>query len=64
MQTLALTDHPARRREPQRLRLCLFWIAGTLATTARVTSLHLSDHAPWAELALQGATGTRSRHAP
>lgn len=53
MQTLALTSHDARRWEPKRLRLRLFTIAGTLATTARRTSLHLSDHAPWAELALQ-----------
>jgi hypothetical protein len=52
MQTLALTDHPARRWEPKRLRLRLFWIAGALATTARRTSLHLSDHAPWTDLAL------------
>ncbi len=53
MQTIALTDHPARRWEPKRLRLRLFWIAGALATTARTKTLHLSDHAPWTDLALQ-----------
>lgn len=60
MQTLALTDHPARRWEPKRLRLRLFAIAGALATTARTTTLHLSDHAPWAELALQALNRLRS----
>jgi hypothetical protein len=52
-QMLALTGHPARRWEPKRLRLRLFWIAGATATTARVTTLHLAAHAPWTELALQ-----------
>jgi hypothetical protein len=53
MQTLALNDHPARRWEPKRLRLRLFSIAGALATTARTTTLHLAEHAPWTQLALQ-----------
>lgn len=53
MQTLALTEHDARRWEPKRLRLRLFSIAGALATTARTTTLHLSQHAPWTRLALQ-----------
>jgi hypothetical protein len=52
MQTLALHDHPARRWEPKRLRLRLLSIAGQLATSARIQTLHLADHAPWAELAL------------
>jgi hypothetical protein len=52
MQMLALTDHEARRWEPKRLRLRLFSIAGALATTARTTTLHLSQHAPWTDLAL------------
>jgi hypothetical protein len=60
MQTLALTDHPARRWEPKRLRLRLFAIAGALATTARTTTLHLSDHAPWADLALQALKQLRT----
>jgi hypothetical protein len=57
---LALADHPARRWEPKRLRLRLFSIAGHLATTARTTTLHLSDHAPWAKLAVQALDRLRA----
>ena len=53
-QLLALTEHPARRWEPKRLRLRLFSIAGRLARSARRTVLHLSAHAPWTALLLQG----------
>lgn len=60
MQTLALTEHPARRWEPKRLRLRLLTIAGALATTARVRTLHLSDHAPWTDLALQALNRLRT----
>jgi hypothetical protein len=60
MQTLALTDHPARRWEPKRLRLRLFSIAAARATTARTTTLHLSEHAPWTDLALQALDRLRS----
>ena len=60
MQTLALTGHQARRWEPKRLRLRLFSIAGALATTARVRTLHLSGHSPWADLALQALHRLRS----
>ena len=60
MQTLALTDHQARRWEPKRLRLRLFSIAGALTTTARVRTLHLSGHAPWADLALQALDRLRT----
>lgn len=49
-QTLALTDHEARRWEPKRLRLRLFSVAGRLARHARQVHLRLSAHAPWAEL--------------
>ncbi|HVI35792.1 MAG TPA: IS1380 family transposase, partial [Gaiellales bacterium] len=35
LQTLALTEHPARRWEPKRLRLRLLSIAGRLAVTGR-----------------------------
>jgi hypothetical protein len=35
MQLLGLTDRPARRREPKRLRLRLFSIAGRIARHAR-----------------------------
>lgn len=50
MQMLALTDHPARRWEPKRLRLRLFSIAARVARHARRTHLRLSAHAPWSEL--------------
>jgi hypothetical protein len=51
MQTLALTDHPARRWEPKRLRLRLFAIAGRLAHHPRHVHLRLATHAPRAKLA-------------
>lgn len=60
MQTLALTEHPARRWEPKRLRLRLFSIAGAIATTARTTTLHLARDAPWTELAITALTRLRS----
>jgi hypothetical protein len=60
MQLLALTSHEARRWEPKRLRLRLFSIAGAMATTARRTTLHLSDHAPWTDLALQALDRLRT----
>jgi hypothetical protein len=50
MQLLALTDHPARRWEPKRLRLRLFAIAGRIARHARRVHLRLATHAPWAQL--------------
>lgn len=50
LQMLTLTGHDARRWEPKRLRLRLFSIAGRLATHGRVWRLHLSAHAPWADL--------------
>jgi hypothetical protein len=46
MQMLALTEHPARRWEPKRLRLRLFSIAGRIARHARRTHLRLSAHTP------------------
>lgn len=62
MQTLALTDHSARRWEPKRLRLRLrlFAIASAMATTARRTTLHLPDHVPRADLALQARDRLRT----
>jgi hypothetical protein len=48
MQTLALTEHPARRWEPKRLRTRLFTVPATLAHTGRRRLLHLADHHPWA----------------
>jgi Transposase DDE domain group 1 len=50
MQMLALPGHQARRWEPKRLRLRLFSIAGRLADHGRQRRLHLSAHAPWADL--------------
>ena len=52
MQTLALTEHPARRWEPKRLRLRLLSIAGRLAVTGRRRLLHLAATAPFTALAL------------
>jgi hypothetical protein len=52
MQLLGLTDHPARRWEPKRLRLRLFSIAGRIARHARRVYLRLATHAPWAGLVL------------
>lgn len=53
-QLLALTNHPARRWEPKRLRLRLFSIAGRIADHGRTRSLHLAAAAPWAALLLAG----------
>ena len=64
MQMLALTDHPARRWEPKRLRLRLFTVPATLARTGRRVLLHLAAKAPWAELAGQGITRLRALAAP
>ena len=65
MQTLALTDGPARRWEPKRLRLRLFTIPAVLARRARSLVLHFASHAPWAGLAANGLHRLRSlRPAP
>jgi hypothetical protein len=63
-QMLALTEHPARRWEPKRLRLRIFSIAGRLARSGRCTVLHLSAHAPWAELLLHAITRLRALAVP
>ena len=55
-QLLALTEYPARRWEPKRLRLRLFATGGRLTRSARRTILHLSTHVPWAHLLLQAIT--------
>lgn len=65
MQMLALSDEPARRWEPKRLRLRLFTIPAVLARRARTLVLHLASHAPWASLAADGIHRLRSlRPAP
>ena len=53
MQTLALTEHPARRWEPKRLRLRLLSIPARHARTGRRRFLHLAAAAPFTALALQ-----------
>ena len=53
MQTLALTEHEARRWEPKRLRLRLFSIPARHARTGRRRLLHLAATAPFTALALQ-----------
>jgi hypothetical protein len=63
-QMLTLTEHPARRWEPKRLRLRLFSVAGRLARTGRRIVLHLSHHARWAALLVQAITSLRARAAP
>jgi hypothetical protein len=63
-QMLGLTEHPARRWEPKRLRLRLLSIAGRLARTGRRTILHLAAHAPWAPLLAEAITSLRARAAP
>jgi hypothetical protein len=65
MQTLALTEHDARRWEPKRLRLRLFTIPAVIARRARQRVLHLAAHAPWATAVADGLDRLRSlRPAP
>lgn len=64
MQMLTLTGHDARRWEPKRLRLRLFSIAGRLADHGRTRRLHLSTHAPWAELLIDMITKLHALPAP
>ncbi len=54
MQTLAFTEHPARRWEPKRLRLRLLSLAGRLSVSGRRRLLHLAATAPWVDVALTG----------
>jgi Transposase DDE domain group 1 len=63
-QLLALSEHPAQRWEPKRLRLRLYSTAGRLTRSGRRTVLHLSAHAPWAGLLLQAITTLRALPAP
>jgi hypothetical protein len=63
-QMLALTDHPARRWEPKRLRLRLFSIAGRIADHGRTRRLHLSASAPWARLLQTGLDRLHALPAP
>jgi hypothetical protein len=63
-QMLALTDHPARRWEPKRLRLRIFSLPADLARHARTVVLHLPAHAPWADLVITGVTRLRALAIP
>lgn len=64
MQLLGLTDHPARRWEPKRLRLRLFSIAGRIARHARRVSLRLATHAPYTALVLDAHQRMNALPAP
>jgi len=64
MQMLALHGHPARRWEPKTLRVRLFAIPATLAHRSRRVLLHLSDTAPWADIALKGINRLHALAAP
>jgi hypothetical protein len=64
MQILALTEHPARRWEPKRLRLRLLSVAGRLAVTGRRRQLHLAATAPFTDLALHGLNRLEALAAP
>ncbi|MFC7753003.1 IS1380 family transposase [Tsukamurella soli] len=55
-QMLALTDHPARRWEPKRLRHRLFRIAGKITRHARRLRLHLPGGAPHTALLMTALT--------
>jgi hypothetical protein len=63
-QLLALTGHPARRWEPNRLRLRLFAIAGRIVRHARRVSLRLATHAPYTALVLDARQRLTALPAP
>ena len=52
LQMLTLLGHQARRWEPKRLRLRLFFVAGRLARSARRVVLHLNNTGRWTDLLL------------
>jgi hypothetical protein len=64
MQMLALHGHAARRWESMSLRVRLFSIPATLAHRSRRVLLHLSNTAPWAEIALTGINRLHALPAP
>jgi len=53
-QLLAWGDQPARLREPKRMRLRLFAVAGRVITTGRRQVLRLARRWPWADLVVGG----------
>jgi hypothetical protein len=64
LQMLTLAGHHARRWEPKRLRLRLFSIAARLAEHGRTRRLHLSTHAPLADLLTKMITKLQALPAP
>ena len=61
---LALTEHPARRWEPKRLRLRIAPLPADLAHHARALVLHLPASAPWTNLVITGVTRLRALAIP
>ena len=64
LQMLTLHGQPARRREPKRLRLRLFSVAGRLARSARRVVLHLNTTGRWTDLLLNMIATLRGLPAP
>ncbi|WP_238072504.1 IS1380 family transposase [Rhodococcus zopfii] len=64
MQMLALTDGPARRWEPKRLRLRLLSIAGRIARHARRVRLRLAASAPDVDVLVAGLNRLAALPAP
>jgi len=56
LQLLALTDEPARRWEPKRLRFRLYSIPATLTRSGRRLTLRYATHHPWAALLTSALT--------
>ena len=63
-QMLALARHAARRWEPKRLRLRLFWAAAWLVRTGRRRMLRYNRAWPWAELLSGAISELRALPAP
>ncbi len=63
-QMLALAGHAARRWEPKRLRLRLFWAAARLVRTGRRRMLRYNRAWPWAELLSGAISELRALPAP
>lgn len=59
MQMLALSGTEARKWEPKRLRTRLYAVPAAIASSGRVTRLHLADKAPWAHLVDNAITKLR-----
>ena len=64
MQMLTLAGHDARRWEPKRLRHRLFTVPAALTRTARQVWLHISERAPWANLAREAINRLRALAQP